>query len=300
MTFGKTVAVPPPNEYGLSHLSIDVGPVFDASFFLETDSGDKDVVYLADGAWSYTYDGDGADVSGFDVAPEDGAAKSGTHRVERAVAMEGEVKTWAVLFRYLRANGRAMDLSNYNYVEFTASGEGQVRMLFEKESVRTSDHYGTVLRLTDEPVTHRIWFDELRKPDGTGRLDASDLLLISFYVIGEQGRTRPFELNIADFRFGGGEGDPLAETPDAYELRQNYPNPFNPSTTISFGMPEDGPVRLTVYDMLGRQMATLVDGFVVAGRHEVRFDAGGLASGMYLYRLETPERTLMKTMTLLR
>ncbi|MFT5141688.1 MAG: putative repeat protein (TIGR01451 family) [Thalassolituus oleivorans] len=300
MTFQERVSVPEPDENGLSHVTIPVGSVFDASFFVETDQGDKDVVYLADGAWSYTYDGDGADVGEFDVAIQEGAAKSGMHNVERAVRMEGEVKTWAVLFRYLRANGRPLDLSAYQYVEFTASGKGQVRVLFEKESIHTSDHHGTTIRLESEPRTHRLWFDQLRRPDGTGRLDASDLLLISFYVIGEQGRSTPFQLKVGDLRFGGGEGDPLAETPDEYELKQNYPNPFNPRTHIVFGLPDDGQVRLEIYDALGRSVGRLVDGFMPSGRHEIPFDATRLASGVYLYRLEAGGRTMVRHMTLLR
>ncbi|NNE70830.1 MAG: DUF11 domain-containing protein [Rhodothermales bacterium] len=300
MSLQQQVSIPAPDKDGLSRVSINVGPVFDASFFIETDAGDQDLVYLADGAWSYTYDGVGADVSDFDVAPETGAAKAGTHAVERSVQMSGEVTTWAVLFRYLRANGQPLDLSAYRYVEFTASGQGQMRVLFEKASIQTSDHHGTVVRLTDEPQTHRLWFDELRRPDGTGRLDASDLLLISFYMIGEQGRSTPFSLDVGELRFGGGEGDPLAEVPDAYELKQNYPNPFNPLTRISFGIPEDGPVRLEVYDALGRRVGKLVDGFMTAGRHEIPFDASRLSSGIYLYRMEAGGRSMVRRMTVLR
>jgi uncharacterized repeat protein (TIGR01451 family) len=300
MSLQQSVSVPAPDEQGLSRVSIPVGPVFDASFFLETDRGDRDLVYLADGAWSYTYDGVGADVMDFDVAPEIGAAKAGTHSVERSVQMSGEVKTWAVLFRYLRANGQPLDLSGYQYVEFTASGQGQMRVLFEKASILTSDHHGTSLKLEAEPKTYRLWFDDLRRPDGTGRLDASDLLLISFYMIGEQGRTTPFDLKVGEMRFGGGEGDPLSEVPDAYELKQNYPNPFNPVTRITFGLPEDGEVTLEVYDALGRSVGRLAHGFMTAGRHEIPFDASRLASGVYLYRLQAGGRSMVRHMTLLR
>ncbi|MBO6573951.1 MAG: DUF11 domain-containing protein [Rhodothermales bacterium] len=299
--FQESVSVPRPDENGISRVSIPVGPLFDASFFVETDAGDRDVVYLADGAWSYTYDGEGgSDVNDFRVEADQGAAKDGVHRIERSVNMTGSVRTWAVLFRYLRANGRAMDLSDYRYVEFTASGAGQLRVLFEKESVRTSDHHGTVVKLERQPQTYRLWFDELRRPDGTGSLDPSDLLLISFYVIGEQGRSTPFELNVGELRFGGAEGDPLAVTPDSYELKQNYPNPFNPHTRIEFGLPEDGPVRLEVFDMLGRSVGLLANGFMTAGRHDVPFDASRLASGVYLYRLQAANRTLVRHMTVLR
>ena len=67
---------------------------------------------------------------------------------------------------------------------------------------------------------------------------------------------------------------------------KNFPNPFNPTTEISFMIPEDQHVTLNIYDMLGRKVATLVDGPKSAGVHSVLFDANRLASGIYLYRLQ--------------
>ena len=80
----------------------------------------------------------------------------------------------------------------------------------------------------------------------------------------------------------------LDETPNAFALHQNHPNPFNPSTVINFALPEASYVRLAVYDVLGREVKTLVDGQLDTGNHQVRFDAAGLPSGTYLYRIETP------------
>ena len=76
------------------------------------------------------------------------------------------------------------------------------------------------------------------------------------------------------------------ELPTAFELKQNYPNPFNPATTIRYDLPENAEVRLTVYDMLGRRVTTLVDDSQSAGSHSVSFDAANLSSGTYIYHLE--------------
>jgi hypothetical protein len=73
--------------------------------------------------------------------------------------------------------------------------------------------------------------------------------------------------------------------PETFELSQNYPNPFNPSTTISFYLPSASDVSLKVYNVLGQEVTTLVDGSLTAGQHEVRFDAGNIASGVYFYRI---------------
>lgn len=77
------------------------------------------------------------------------------------------------------------------------------------------------------------------------------------------------------------------ELPEAYALAQNYPNPFNPATTIRFQLPKAEQVTLRVFDVLGREVAALLDNTSLAGgEHTVRFDASGLTSGVYLYRLE--------------
>ena len=90
------------------------------------------------------------------------------------------------------------------------------------------------------------------------------------------------------------------EVPTEYALEGNYPNPFNPETVIRFGMPESGAVRLSVYDVLGRRVAVLVDGPLAAGRHEVTFGGGNLSSGLYVYRLEAGSFEAQRTMLLVK
>ncbi len=89
-----------------------------------------------------------------------------------------------------------------------------------------------------------------------------------------------------------------ANAPLVYGLDQNYPNPFNPGTTISYSVPEDASVRLTVYNYLGMEVAVLVDRIMPAGRHSVDFDASELSTGMYIYRLTAGEFTQIRQMIL--
>jgi len=84
--------------------------------------------------------------------------------------------------------------------------------------------------------------------------------------------------------------------PDQFSLDQNYPNPFNSSTRISFTLPQSGQVKLGVFDLLGRQVSILLDRNLVAGRHEVVFDAAELPSGQYLYRLSFRNEMIFKRM----
>jgi type IX secretion system substrate protein/Kelch motif protein len=91
-----------------------------------------------------------------------------------------------------------------------------------------------------------------------------------------------------------------SEIPKEYALMQNYPNPFNPSTTISYALPTAGNVNLVVYNLLGKEVALLVNDYKHAGRYTVDFSAANLASGVYFYRIQSGQFTDVKKMLLLK
>jgi hypothetical protein len=87
--------------------------------------------------------------------------------------------------------------------------------------------------------------------------------------------------------------------PLALSMR-NYPNPFNPETTISFNLPKSGEVELAVYNIKGQLVKRLVNGPVEAGQHKIVWSGEGVSSGLYFYRLTTPEGSLINKMMLLK
>ena len=88
--------------------------------------------------------------------------------------------------------------------------------------------------------------------------------------------------------------------PERFVLEQNYPNPFNPTTNIQYALPHTSHVTLTVFNTLGQQVATLVNGDIDAGYHDVTFNAAGLASGVYFYRLQAGSYVETKKLVLVR
>ena len=134
-------------------------------------------------------------------------------------------------------------------------------------------------------------------------LDASSTL--SFCVAAVIG-TLPYDPTKnadASFDCSSGKGVPagFAETrPAGFTLDQNYPNPFNPTTVIPFMVTESMPVRLAVYDLLGRQVTVLMDGVVSAGPQRATFDASRLPAGLYLAVVEQAGQRSVRRMTLLK
>ena len=141
----------------------------------------------------------------------------------------------------------------------------------------------------------------------------------NLYVTGYAGSNFPLQILDSAYNqtiFGGGYwGDAFIlkfsptsigiknisnKVPTKYSLYQNYPNPFNPSTNIRFEIPRTSLVKLIVYDILGREVATLVNDKLGAGSYDVNWYGSGYSSGIYFYKLITDEYTDVKKMVLLK
>jgi hypothetical protein len=89
-------------------------------------------------------------------------------------------------------------------------------------------------------------------------------------------------------------------TESGFLLKQNYPNPFNPSSTISYSIVKAGNVLLTVYNAIGSKVVTILNEYKTSGSYTVKFNGNNLASGIYFYRLESGEATIVKKMLLMK
>jgi hypothetical protein len=125
--------------------------------------------------------------------------------------------------------------------------------------------------------------------------------------VGQAQRISDFTQRFFDSNFDPtvGVAERRAELPREFALQQNYPNPlhvsrFNPSTTIRFSLPAASPVKLKIFDAVGREMTTLVDGQLAPGVHQIEFAPKNLPGGVYFYRLQAGERRVIKKMLLLR
>ncbi|MCS6988234.1 MAG: T9SS type A sorting domain-containing protein [Chloroherpetonaceae bacterium] len=111
------------------------------------------------------------------------------------------------------------------------------------------------------------------------------------------GATQPLVIDFSNFLSAPAGNE---SKPNVYRLAQNYPNPFNPTTVIAYQLPVASDVKLEVFDVLGRKVATLVDAKQAAGEYSVSFNAEGLASGVYFYRLQAKDFVQTKKMMLVR
>ncbi|MBK8552501.1 MAG: T9SS type A sorting domain-containing protein [Ignavibacteria bacterium] len=132
----------------------------------------------------------------------------------------------------------------------------------------------------------------------TGDPNGLYILRICDNAAGDTGALRNWSITIKyDVISGISSNTALA---NEYKLSQNYPNPFNPSTKIDFSIPKSGLVTIKVYDLVGKEVATLVNEVKAAGTHEVTFNGANLSSGAYFYRIESNNFVDTKKMFLLK
>ena len=153
--------------------------------------------------------------------------------------------------------------------------------------------------LTDKfPNTYQLRIDR-----GQSELDGSEKPAGAFNISGvlSRFRTTPqmFPFRLSDI--GVATSNELnSDLPTEFTLEQNYPNPFNPATTIKFALPEAADVKLEVFNVVGQKVATLVNAPKNAGYHVAQFDASGLSSGLYLYKISAGNFVQVKSMMLIK
>jgi Secretion system C-terminal sorting domain len=164
----------------------------------------------------------------------------------------------------------------------------------------TANTTGTIVNLSWATATenNNQGFEVQRSTNGTdylpvgfiqGHGTTTETQQYNFVDRGVTAGTYTYRLKQVDFNGTYGYSNTVdvdVTAPSEYSLDQNYPNPFNPSTKISFGLATDSRVSLKIFNILGQEVMTLFNGNMVAGGHEVNFDASGLNSGIYFYRLD--------------
>lgn len=163
-------------------------------------------------------------------------------------------------------------------------------------SIFGNANYGKLYCSTDDGVT---WVNVHSGLSNSISTISSHTVILDTLYIGTGSSSGVWKRSLSDFGITS-VSDRFPEAPENYILKQNYPNPFNPTTNIQFSLRNAGFASVKVFDMLGREVATVVSGEMNGGAHTVSFDAGHLTSGVYFYQLRSGTTVETKRMILLK
>ena len=196
------------------------------------------------------------------------------------------------------------------------SGErvgNSVKLIWNRNSEYDLDHYDIYKKIyIDSLQLYQQWSSPIASttdttytdPDFAPSNQGADTVWYKITAVDEAGNSSQYSDVISSPGFIRPLSEALAGVivciKELFSLGENYPDPFNPSTTINYTLPEAAFVELKVYDIIGREVATLVNEYLPAGSHQISFDGKRLASGVYLYRLKARDNTLTKKMVLTR
>ncbi len=180
---------------------------------------------------------------------------------------------------------------------FSATLDGSTAILTWKTSTEINSYGFEIEKSTDNIHFNKIGFvkgaDNSSSPKKYSFNDSKIFTGKYYYRIKQIDNNGQFKYsNIVEIKAG--------LTPDKFSLAQNYPNPFNPSTVISYEIPKDGLVSLKVFDIIGREVSTLVNKYQTAGSYNVTFNAYNLSSGIYFYQLKSGSYNSIRKLILLK
>ncbi len=289
---------------GLNTLTINTGILSDANIYLSSTNGFKDEIFVSGGAYTYL-NGNNSRVDEFVTnsfsnlnlasLPKESMILSGGARVR------GQLGDWITIFRSLTANTAPYDLSDFYAIRLKIRGYGNVQLRLEQDGIKNFDFHTKKLVLDGSEQVLTIPFNEFKQL--YGRMDFNPELIRKISVLitkDENPNISLVDIEIKEIAFlkKGNDQTSGTEIPKEFRLSQNYPNPFNPSTLIEYSVAKEERVTIKVYNVLGKEVATLIDEVKEPGVYSVRFDASQLSSGVYFYKLQSDSYSAVRKMIL--
>ncbi len=223
-------------------------------------------------------------------------------------------------YEYTDSNGveHFQDLSQYNYISFYMKGDSIISDDTDVAKVYLRDAVSSWIKYDTLPIDTTWQWYVIDLNEKCAPLDRQQVRYIRFHCYHRDGVNLPFSIYLDEIwltSWDPREPDqpvtaiksrPLAQSvPNSFELEQNYPNPFNPSTTISFALNQREQVELTIFDLMGRKVRSLVTGTLPGGHHRIVWNGRNshqklVPSGVYFYRLETEQASQTRKMLLIK
>ncbi|MBX7044366.1 MAG: T9SS type A sorting domain-containing protein [Ignavibacteria bacterium] len=288
--------------HGESEYNTTIGIMSGASVNLTCANGFKDAAFIGGGVYG-SYAGASSTIQQFSNVVTSGNQNLPQNSLifPGGARMKGTLGDKVYIGRSLDGSYEGINLSNFLKLRFECAGSGTLSVYLEVKSGNNTYYPYVNVPLTSSVTTREIALNTFLINGQPA--DLSSVSMVTFQLsksLNPSVSSYDYTIqNAAIIANSVGIGSNTSEAKE-YSLSQNYPNPFNPVTKIAFSLPKQGNVTLKVYNMLGKEVTELVNGFRNSGSYEVNFDGASLSSGVYFYKLEAEGFSEVKRMMLIK
>ncbi|MFT5846616.1 ice-binding family protein [Psychroserpens sp.] len=271
------------NGQYITNLQLETGNLFDIGFRIGDGVATPDDLFMSDGPWGVDDSSANTTIDTYAVLTNDFTFDTNDFPIERNVVLKAITSSYVAAYRALTPRFKAVDLSDYNSLKFSAKGTGNVEITFVKASISNwEDQYKSTIALSSSSQNYVLPISSFQSGNGAG-LELNDVVTVVFTMVSEDGTTTIKELTLENLRLSQNtlSAEDLAE--DTTKLSA-VPNPMTFATTIQFTANQTETVQFVIYNQLGKVVYQTTHRTTL-GKNEMSLNRNNLSTGIYFCKI---------------
>jgi hypothetical protein len=292
-TMNTTVSL---NSQYITNLQLETGNLFDIGIRIGDGIATPDDLFMSDGPWGIDYSSGNTTIDSYAILPNDFTFETTDFPIERNVVLTATTNSYVAAYRALTPRFQAVDLSDYNSLQFSAKGTGNLEITFVKASISNwEDQYKSIIALSDVSQNYVLTIANFESENGTD-VALNDVVTVVFTMVSEDGTVTTKELTLENLRFSQQVLSVANLAQENIKVTAS-PNPVTAATTIQFTTNQTETVQLVVYDQLGKTIFQTTHS-TTPGKNVIPLHINNLSKGVYFCRIIS-EQTHYKTIKLI-
>jgi hypothetical protein len=274
----------------ISNLQVPTGNLFDIGFRIGDGIATPDDLFMSDGPWGIDDSQESTTVLNYEISPNDFEFESDVFPIERNVSLHATTSTYFAAYRALTPRFNAVDLTDYNTFNFTASGTGKLEIAFVKASVSNWETQPkTLITLTNTDQEYNIPISSLSSAT-IDNIVLDDVKTIVFTIASENGQMITRTIDLSHLYFSSESTLSVVDIENENNAILAIPNPMTSQTTIRFTSKQSEDVQLYIYDQVGKVVYTMKVSTKI-GQNEIPLNRNNWRSGLYFCKIEGKTQT---------
>jgi hypothetical protein len=295
-TFDNINSIVDLNKQHITNLQMETGSLFDIGFRIGDGIETPDDLFMSDGPWGIDYEQEDTTVDSYTILPNDFTFDATDFPIERNVVLKATTTGYISAYRALTPRFKAVDLSDYNSLHFSAKGTGALEITFVKASISNwEEQYSRSITLSNVSQNYVLPILSFESGNDTA-LALTDVVTIVFTMVSATGTTTTKELTLENLRLSPETSTVEGIIQESIKLFAS-PNPITAATTIQFTSTQTETVHLVVYDQLGKLVYQTAHR-TTPGENQISLKRNNLSAGIYICRI-VGEQTLYNAIKLI-